>query len=214
MGLQVRRVVAANDANGRCTLVSDDVIPAVSRGMGAGINGSEMWSTDQMPVDNAKAVDHLQRAGFVKRYNDYNWVGTGGGSTFRVTEWAPGHAKFTHRTQTVDYDIVLSGEIDLILDGGEVVHLKAGDVVILRGGTHLAQHWDDSGNYRFHSSRCSPSQRRWPLFGTPLSCRPRLYFLERVANGLYHSSKQNIFQEVSCPLQKRHERLMLFHKQL
>jgi quercetin dioxygenase-like cupin family protein len=49
---------------------------------------------------------------------------------------APGHAKFSHRTQTVDYDIVLSGEIDLILDDGEVVHLRTGDVIILRGGTH------------------------------------------------------------------------------
>ena len=142
MSFQVRRVVAANDAAGKCVLVSDDLVNAVSRGMGVGITGSEIWSTDQMPVDNTDSADTAQRAGFVKHFNDFNWVGTGNGTTFRITEWAPGHAKFTHRTQTVGYDVVLSGEIDLILDGGEVMHLKTGDVVILRGGTHT---WHNTG---------------------------------------------------------------------
>lgn len=42
----------------------------------------------------------------------------------------------------MDYDVVLSGEIDLILESGEVVHLKTGDAVILRGGTHT---WHNIG---------------------------------------------------------------------
>ena len=142
MSFEVRRYVAGNDTEGRCVVVTNEVIEAVSRGMGPGIIGSELWSTVQMPVDNAKDADSQQRAGFVKQFNNYNWVGSGGGTTFRITEWAPGHAKFTHRTQTVDYDIVLSGEIDLELDGGEVLHLKSGDVVIMRGGTHT---WHNKG---------------------------------------------------------------------
>jgi uncharacterized cupin superfamily protein len=142
MSLKIRRVVAANNDAGKCVVVSDEVIDAVSRGVGVGVTGSEMWSTDQMPVDNTPSADSAQRAGFVKRFNDFNWVGSGGGTTFRINEWAPGHAKFTHRTQTVDYDIVLSGEIDLILDDHEVVHLRTGDVIILRGGTHT---WHNTG---------------------------------------------------------------------
>jgi uncharacterized cupin superfamily protein len=142
MSLKIRRVVAANNAAGKCVVVSDEVIDAVSRGVGVGVTGSEMWSTDQMPVDNSPSADNAQREGFVKRFNDFNWVGSGAGTTFRITEWAPGHAKFSHRTQTVDYDIVLSGEIDLILDNGEVVHLRTGDVIILRGGTHT---WHNTG---------------------------------------------------------------------
>jgi quercetin dioxygenase-like cupin family protein len=63
-------------------------------------------------------------------------VGTGGGTTFRITERVPGHARFAHRTETVDYVVVLSGEIDMELKGGKVVHLKAGDVVIQRGTVH------------------------------------------------------------------------------
>jgi hypothetical protein len=136
MALEVRRVVAANNDTGVAIVVSDEIIPAVSRGVGHNITGSEMWSTDTMPVDNSSSAEVEQRKGYIKVYNDYNYVGSGHGTTFRITEWAPGHALFPHRTQTIDYDIVLSGEIDLELGEGKTVHLRAGDVVILRGCTH------------------------------------------------------------------------------
>ncbi len=142
MSLAVRRIVVANDASGKSVKVSDETIPAASRELGVGITGTEMWSTAQMPVDNDTSADHEQRSGFIKQFNEFNWVGSGGGTAFRITEWAPGHAKFTHRTQTTDYDVVLAGEIDLTLDRGKVVHLRAGDVVILRGGTHT---WHNTG---------------------------------------------------------------------
>jgi hypothetical protein len=89
MSLKVRRVVAANNAAGKCVVVSDEVIDAVSRGVGVGVTGSEMWSTDQMPVDNSPSADNAQREGFVKRFNDFNWVGSEAGTTFRITEWRP-----------------------------------------------------------------------------------------------------------------------------
>ena len=143
MPFEVRRVIAANDAAGKAVVVTDERLKAVSRGIGENITGCEMWSTDHMPVDNSLAADAPQRAGYVKTYLPYNYVGNGEGTTFRLTEWAPGHARFTHRTQTVDYDVVLSGEIDLELDGGEVLHLKAGDVVVLRGCTHT---WVNHGD--------------------------------------------------------------------
>jgi len=133
MTLQVRRIVTGHDAQGKAIVASDERLTAVSRRIGANITGCEMWSTDRMPVDNSEAAGAAQRAGFVKRYN---YVGTGEGTTFRITEWAPGHARFTHRTETVDYAILLSGEIDLELENGVVVHLRPGDVVVQRGTTH------------------------------------------------------------------------------
>lgn len=136
MAYEVRRVVAGNNEAGAAVVISDEVIPAVSRGVGRNITGSEMWSTDAMPVDNSADAEIKQRKGYIKVYNDYNYVGSGQGTTFRITHWEPGHALFPHRTQTTDYDIVLSGEIDLELEDGQVVHLKAGDVVVLRGCTH------------------------------------------------------------------------------
>ena len=47
-----------------------------------------------------------------------------------------------HRTKTIDYALILSGEIDLLLDDSEV-HLKLGDVVIQRGTNHA---WVNRGN--------------------------------------------------------------------
>ena len=140
MTLVVRRIVTGHDANGKAVVESDERITAVSRRIGANITGCEMWSTDHMPVDNSEEAGAAQRGGFVKRYN---YVGTGQGTAFRITEWAPGHARFTHRTETVDYAILLSGEIDLELENDEVVHLKPGDVVIQRGTTHT---WVNRGS--------------------------------------------------------------------
>lgn len=140
MTLQVRRIVTGHDAKGKAVVASDERLTAVSRRIGANITGCEIWSTDRMPVDNSEAAGAAQRAGFVKRYN---YVGTGEGTTFRITEWAPGHARFTHRTETVDYAILLSGEIDLELENGVVVHLKPGDVVVQRGTTHT---WINRGS--------------------------------------------------------------------
>ena len=54
---------------------------------------------------------------------------------FRIGEFAPGVAPRNHRTDLIDYAIVLSGEIDMDLDGTQV-HLKAGDVLVQRGTIH------------------------------------------------------------------------------
>jgi mannose-6-phosphate isomerase-like protein (cupin superfamily) len=140
MTLVVRRIVTGHDAKGKAVVARDERLTAVSRRIGANITGCEIWSTDRMPVDNSEAAGAAQRAGFVKRYN---YVGTGQGTTIRITEWAPGHARFTHRTETVDYAILLSGEIDLELENDEVVHLKPGDVVVQRGTTHT---WVNRGS--------------------------------------------------------------------
>ncbi|MBP1720570.1 MAG: hypothetical protein H6Q50_82, partial [Deltaproteobacteria bacterium] len=58
-----------------------------------------------------------------------------GGSVFRVIQYNPGVAERWHRTDSIDYAVILSGEIDMQMDEGEV-HLKAGDVVVQRGTTH------------------------------------------------------------------------------
>jgi quercetin dioxygenase-like cupin family protein len=119
--------------------MTDELLTAAPRGI-AGVTGCEMWSTDQMPIDNSAAAEAAQRAGLVKHGN---YVGTGGGTTFRINEFLPGNAGFAHRTETVDYTIMLSGEVDCELENGEVVHLKPGDVLIQRGGMH---NWVNNGS--------------------------------------------------------------------
>ena len=56
------------------------------------------------------------------------WTGDDG-TIFRVVEYQPGVAPRMHRTETVDYAVVLSGEIDMQLDQA-MVHLRAGDVLV------------------------------------------------------------------------------------
>jgi quercetin dioxygenase-like cupin family protein len=56
--------------------------------------------------------------------------------TVEFASGEPGHAMFPHRTETMDYSIVLSGEIDVEFDSGQVVTMKQGDIVVMRGVTH------------------------------------------------------------------------------
>ena len=137
--VSTRRVVVENDAHGRSTVVSDEVLVAAAVGapveQDVPIRGCELWVTDSMPVDNSPATRPEQQAGCLERFHDL-FVGNGAGSAFRVTELAPGHPRVAHRTQTIDYDLVLAGEVDLVVEEGEPVHLTAGDTAVVRGTTH------------------------------------------------------------------------------
>ena len=140
MALEVRRVVTGHDANGKAIVASDETMAGVAGRGRAYISRCEIWSTDTMPVDNSDAAAARQRNGFVVRHN---YVGSGQGSVIRITEFAPGAPKFMHRTETLDYAILLKGQCDLELDDGELVHLKEGDVVVQRGTMHA---WINTGS--------------------------------------------------------------------
>jgi len=55
---------------------------------------------------------------------------------FRFVEYRPGVAPRNHRTESIDYAVVLSGEIDMELDDGVTVHLRQGDALVQRGTIH------------------------------------------------------------------------------
>ena len=65
------------------------------------------------------------------------------GTTLRINELPPGAGSPMHRTQTVDYGIVLDGEVVLVLDDSETV-LRAGDVVVQRGTSHRWENRSDA----------------------------------------------------------------------
>ena len=62
------------------------------------------------------------------------WTGADG-TIFRIVEYQPGVAPRKHRTETIDYAVVISGEIDMQLDEA-VVHLRAGDVLVQQATLH------------------------------------------------------------------------------
>jgi len=76
----------------------------------------------------------------IKTYEQYLQSPPGivipGGSVLRIVDSPPGALSPMHRTVSLDYGIVLEGEIELILDSGEVRTMKRGDVAIQRGTMH------------------------------------------------------------------------------
>jgi quercetin dioxygenase-like cupin family protein len=141
MTLEVRRIVTGHDAAGKAVIASDERMQAAASPTRPGISRVEIWSTDTMPVDNSEgAAAEAQRNGFVVRHN---YVGSGQGTVVRITEFAPGSAPFMHRTETLDYAILLRGQCDLELDDGKTVSMKPGDIVVQRGTMHA---WVNTGN--------------------------------------------------------------------
>src|SRR5579862_1997916 len=140
MAFEVRRIVTGHDDYGKAIVASDETLTGPPPR--PGISGRvEIWSADKMPVDNSEgAAAEAQRKGFVVRHN---YVGSGHGNVCRVVEFAPGGTKFMHRTETLDYAILLKGECDLELDDGKLVHMKAGDICVQRGTMHA---WVPTGS--------------------------------------------------------------------
>ncbi|RMY98234.1 hypothetical protein D0860_08543 [Hortaea werneckii] len=61
---------------------------------------------------------------------------SGGGTVLRYVDFAPGYECMMHRTQSVDYGIVLEGTIVSVLDSGEEQEMKRGDVMVQRATMH------------------------------------------------------------------------------
>lgn len=160
MARPVRRVVTGHRPDGRSTVLSDGPAANVKQ-RAAGNASTLLWVMQECPADVSGSADPAAQ--------DIGVPPPSRGSIFRVAEFPPhtggevrdhamllrdfgigedvarGHTPrhpAIHRTRTIDYVIVLEGEIDLLLDEGEV-RLAAGDVVVQRGTNHA---WINRGN--------------------------------------------------------------------
>ena len=125
MALQIRRVVTGHDASGRAVVKIDEIAKnLVSSRPGA--TAGVAWTTEGFPVDNTGEED----AGLRKTVTTLD-----NGTVFRILELAPGVSPRNHRTDSIDYAVVMSGEVDMELDDA-TVNLKAGDVLVQRGTIH------------------------------------------------------------------------------
>jgi hypothetical protein len=150
MALSVRRIVTGHDKNGKAIVVKDDRPPVIQRVPG-GSSNVNLWFTDKTPADltNEDTLDKIKKV-----------PPPLAGSIFRIIEFVPDKqaphppdAKALrktmgvslggpearhpgmHRTESIDYALILDGEIDMLLDDSEV-HCKAGDVMIQQGTNH------------------------------------------------------------------------------
>lgn len=156
MGQKIRRVVTGHDKEGKSAFIYDGYATNVKE-MFPGLFTTELWVTRTTPADNSGNEDAADTFPYLEPPRT--------GTAFRVVEFPPEaswrndadaqekatkgweaiggthaqdkHSKnpMMHKTPSVDYAIVLKGEIWALLDTGETC-LKAGDMLIQRGTTH------------------------------------------------------------------------------
>ena len=157
---RIRRVVTGHDENGKAIILSDGYATAVKTvPLWPGLVSTDIWKTNASPVVIAKDEPdptlgprslHPPPQGTVLRIsivppetdailkldaNKAKEVFKGVGNADASTLGRGARHPLMHRTETLDYAVVLEGEITMLLDDSEV-HLKAGDVVIQRGTNH------------------------------------------------------------------------------
>ena len=123
----IRRVVTGHDAQGKAIVKIDEVCSDFKEGRPNGFV-CNIWTTDTQPADNNGQADGGLREGKFTMLEN--------GTVFRILDFHPGVQKRVHRTDSIDYIVVMSGEIDMELEDGAEVHLKAGDVMVQRGTVH------------------------------------------------------------------------------
>ena len=143
----VRRIVTGH-RDGKAVVLFDSAAPNQKLRQASGLVSTLLWVTDETPADTSGEADRsLREIGVPPPAN---------GTIFRVVDFPPegsarsreailremgvsdhGGARHAamHRTRSVDYAIVLEGEIDMLLDDSEV-RLNAGDVLVQQGTNH------------------------------------------------------------------------------
>ena len=123
----VRRIVTGHDEAGRAIIRSDDLLPVnpIPSGDAA---FSLIWTTASVPADNNDDTDGRSRDAGLTLHQ---------GSVIRIVDMLPGGVSPFHRSSSIDYGIVLSGEVELELDDGAVTTAFAGDIIVQRGTIHL-----------------------------------------------------------------------------
>jgi quercetin dioxygenase-like cupin family protein len=123
--MNIRRVVTGHDEHGKAFVAFDAKLDNFKSNRPGG-SSATVWTSDTFPADNSGNEDAANRklATVLE-----------GGTVFRVVRYEPGVAPRNHRTDSIDYAVVLSGSIDMELDD-TMVTLHAGDLLVQRGTVH------------------------------------------------------------------------------
>jgi quercetin dioxygenase-like cupin family protein len=127
MSLRTRRVVTGHDEQGKAIVQLDEAAPRLGQ-------RDLIWSAAALPADNAAGWSGEPPISILEPT----------GANYALLRFPPGHLSRKHRTVTLDFGYIVSGEIELLLDGGERVALRAGDSFVQRGTLHAWQNRADS----------------------------------------------------------------------
>lgn len=123
----IRRIVTGHDAEARAVFRSDDRFPSEPIAIG-GAEFALVWTTATVPADNNDETDGRARdAGLTLNQ----------GSVIRIVDFLPGGTSPMHRTNSIDYGIVLSGEIELELEDGARKIAGPHTIIVQRGTNHM-----------------------------------------------------------------------------
>jgi quercetin dioxygenase-like cupin family protein len=129
----VQRVVTGHDAQGRAVFKSEDISPTKMIPSGDA-SFLLIWTTETVPADNNDETDgRLRDAGLTLNH----------GSVIRIVDMLPGKQSPMHRTNSIDYGIVLEGEVELELDDGAKRTVRQGGIIVQRGTNHLWRNTTD-----------------------------------------------------------------------
>lgn len=126
MAKSFRRIVTDHTPEGLSVVRSIDVLTPSPIPNGDA-DFQLVWTTPSVPADLGAGADGVHEAGLTLK----------GGSVIRIVDMKPGKASPMHRSFSIDFGIVLEGELELELDGGDLVALRQGDIVVQRGTNHL-----------------------------------------------------------------------------
>jgi mannose-6-phosphate isomerase-like protein (cupin superfamily) len=125
----IRRIVTGH-GSGNVAKVLLDGPPGNVKYPAPGIVSTTLWTTFETPSE-LKLGDNVEDMG----NREISLPPAANGTRFAIVDFLPGNAAFMHRTDTIDYVIVLSGELDMDMDNS-TVKVKAGDVMVQRGTNH------------------------------------------------------------------------------
>ena len=164
----IRRIVTGHDKAGKAIVISDGPVAHLRTSPERpGVAFTNLWTTARMPAEVHGSVDpvtpamtlapspHGTNFRIVEFGPEQDYIAgvdaaaaraafaSLGGAAHALAEGGKSRHPFMHRTKTVDYGIVLAGEIYLVLDDSEVL-MRAGDICIQRGTNHAWSNRSDA----------------------------------------------------------------------
>ncbi len=159
----IRRVVTGHDENGKAVVISDETATSIlKRPSRPGVTMTNLWQTSETPADFNGPLETVD--------GPFVLTPPARGTVFRIIEFLPedpdviqtldgktafaemgashnvvenARHPFMHRTDTVDYAVILSGSITMLMDdAADDVEFNAGDVLVQRGTNHA---WSNRG---------------------------------------------------------------------
>ncbi|KAK3904163.1 hypothetical protein C8A05DRAFT_42712 [Staphylotrichum tortipilum] len=129
------RFITTHDASGKAVI--DTSLPAEAPFYPIGGPGDALFAqcyvTSSFPVDITDGADTSAYASFLASPPGLT---VSGGTVLRYVDMPPGAVSPMHRTVSLDYGVVLEGEVELVLDSGATRPMRRGDICVQRATMH------------------------------------------------------------------------------